>query len=45
MGKNFIRNYFILAASVISIGLLGACMQEEKAVDKSKRQIFPTYYL
>ncbi|MCK1985765.1 MULTISPECIES: hypothetical protein [Peribacillus] len=28
------RNYFILAASVISIGLLGACMQEEKAVDK-----------
>ncbi|MCY8935456.1 hypothetical protein [Peribacillus frigoritolerans] len=28
------RNYFILAASVISIGLLGACMQEEKTVDK-----------
>ncbi|MED3790811.1 hypothetical protein P4576_27015 [Peribacillus frigoritolerans] len=28
------RNYFILATSVISIGLLGACMQEEKTVDK-----------
>ncbi|MGN7397982.1 hypothetical protein [Peribacillus frigoritolerans] len=28
------RKYFILTASVISIGLLSACMQKEKAVDK-----------